>query len=46
MEWGSEEDVPKWVTPQEIAGTISYLLRDEAGSVNGSDIRLFGRLNI
>ncbi|MBN1448478.1 MAG: SDR family NAD(P)-dependent oxidoreductase [Bacteroidetes bacterium] len=46
MEWGSEEDVPKWVTPQEIAGTISHLLGDEAGSVNGSDIRLFGRLNI
>jgi len=46
MEWGSEEDVPKWITPEEIAGTISYLLRDEAGGVNGSDIRLFGRLNI
>jgi len=46
LEWGSEDDIPKWITPEEIAGTISYLLRDEAGGVNGSDIRLFGQLNV
>jgi NAD(P)-dependent dehydrogenase (short-subunit alcohol dehydrogenase family) len=44
--WGSEEDMRKWVKPEEIAGTIAYLLRDEASGVNGSDIRLFGKLSI
>ena len=43
LSWGSEEDIPRWVTPEEIAGTISYLLRPEATGVNGSDIRLFGK---
>lgn len=46
LEWGSDEDIPKWITPEEIAGTINYLLREEAGGVNGSDIRLFGQLNV
>ena len=46
LEWGSDEDVPKWVTPEEIAGTVAYLLRPEAAGVNGSDIRLFGGLGV
>lgn len=46
LEWGSEEDVPKWVTPEQIAATISHLLSENASGVNGSDIRLFGQLNI
>lgn len=46
LSWGSEEDIPRWVTPEEIAGTISYLLRPEASGVNGSDIRLFGKLGL
>lgn len=46
LSWGSEEDVAKWVTPAEIAGTIAYLLAEEASGVNGSDIRLFGKLGV
>jgi NAD(P)-dependent dehydrogenase (short-subunit alcohol dehydrogenase family) len=46
LSWGAEEDIPKWVTPDEIASTISYLLSEKANGVNGSDIRLFGALNI
>ncbi len=46
LSWGSEEDVPKWVTPGEIASTISHLLHPESAGVNGSEIRLFGQLNI
>lgn len=46
LEWGSDEQIPKWITPKEIASTIAYLLREEAAGVNGSDIRLFGQLNI
>lgn len=46
LSWGSDEDIPKWVTPQEIASTISYLLSEAATGVNGSDIRLFGKLNV
>ncbi|MBE0642833.1 MAG: SDR family NAD(P)-dependent oxidoreductase [Bacteroidetes bacterium] len=46
LSWGAEEDIPDWVTPGEIAGTINYLLSTEASGVNGSDIRLFGKLNI
>ncbi|MFZ1729821.1 MAG: SDR family NAD(P)-dependent oxidoreductase [Bacteroidota bacterium] len=46
LSWGAEEDVAKWVTPAEIAGTIAYLLADESSGVNGSDIRLFGKLGV
>lgn len=44
--WGSDDDVARWVSPGEIAGTVAYLLREEAAGVNGSDIRLFGKLNV
>ncbi len=46
LSWGTEEDIPEWVTPEEIAATIAFLLAPEASGVNGSDIRLFGKLNI
>jgi NAD(P)-dependent dehydrogenase (short-subunit alcohol dehydrogenase family) len=46
LEWGSEEEAKKWVTPAQIAGTVVYLLGDGAAAVNGSDIRLFAGLNL
>ncbi|MBR9979333.1 MAG: SDR family oxidoreductase [Bacteroidetes bacterium] len=46
LSWGSDEDIPKWITPEEIAATISYLLSAPAAGINGSDIRLFGTLNV
>ena len=31
-----------WTTPEELTATILYLLSDEAGSVNGAKIPLYG----
>ena len=45
-EWGRDEEIPRWVSPEEIAGTIAFLLREDSAGLNGSDIRLFGKLNI
>jgi NAD(P)-dependent dehydrogenase (short-subunit alcohol dehydrogenase family) len=46
LSWGAAEDIPKWTPPADIAAAVSYLLSDAAGSVNGSDVRLFGGLNV
>ncbi|MEO8169085.1 MAG: SDR family oxidoreductase, partial [bacterium] len=35
-------DVQKWVTPEEIAGVILFLCSDEARSINGNTIKVFG----
>lgn len=44
--WGTEAEIATWVSPEEIAGTIAFLLREDSRGINGSDIRLFGKLNI
>ena len=41
-EWGSAEDIKKWVTPQQIAEAIEHLLSDAGKAVNGSVIQAFG----
>lgn len=41
-EWGSEEDIKKWVKPEEVAEAISFLLSDKGNSVRGSIIKVFG----
>jgi NAD(P)-dependent dehydrogenase (short-subunit alcohol dehydrogenase family) len=46
LSWGAEAEIAKWVTPEEIAGTIAFLLAEESSGINGSDIRLFGKLNV
>ena len=35
-------DVKKWVTPEEIAHLVSYLCSDEAQSVSGNVIKIYG----
>ncbi|HEX7620546.1 MAG TPA: SDR family oxidoreductase [Anaerolineales bacterium] len=35
-------DNNSWTTPEEIAASILYLLTDEAGTINGAKIPLFG----
>lgn len=45
-EWANEDEAARWVTPVEIASTLSYLLSPEASGVNGSVIQLFGDQNI
>lgn len=37
-------DPSKWVTPEEIADVIAWLISDEAKAVNGSILRLYGAL--
>ncbi len=46
LEWGSEEDMKKWVTPDDIARMILYLCSDDARSTNGSVIQMFGKMNL
>ncbi len=35
-------DNSTWTTPEELTAAILYLLSDEAGTVNGAKIPLFG----
>ncbi|MGC9318802.1 MAG: SDR family NAD(P)-dependent oxidoreductase [Armatimonadota bacterium] len=39
-----DADCSRWVTPQQIAGVLAWLISDEAGVVNGSVLRLYGEL--
>ncbi|MBP9096577.1 MAG: SDR family NAD(P)-dependent oxidoreductase [Ignavibacteria bacterium] len=41
-EWGSEEDIKKWVKPEEVADAISYLISDKGNSIRSSIIKVFG----
>lgn len=46
LSWGSYDEISSWVLPEQIAATVANLLHDEGAAVNGSDLRLFGALNI
>jgi 3-oxoacyl-[acyl-carrier protein] reductase len=46
LSWGAEDEIPKWTPPEHIADAVAYFLSENAASVNGSDLRLFGGLNI
>lgn len=39
-EWGSADEIPKWTTPEDIAGLCFYLTSDDGAAVNGSTIRI------
>lgn len=41
-EWGSEEDIKKWVKPEEIADIIFDLVTDKYKSVRESTIKVYG----
>lgn len=43
-EWGSPEEIQKWVTPEAIARTIADLLAP-TNDVNGAVIPMYGRLS-
>lgn len=40
LEWGSEAEMNSWVTPQEIAEKIFFLISPAAGSVTGSVVEM------
>ncbi len=41
-EWGNPDDIPYWVTPEEIADTMLNLCKEESRSINGAVIEIFG----
>jgi len=41
-EWGSDEDIKKWVKPEEIAEIIYDFVSDEFSSVRQSHIKVYG----
>jgi NAD(P)-dependent dehydrogenase (short-subunit alcohol dehydrogenase family) len=41
-EWGSEEDIKKWVKPEEVASIIFDLISDNYKSVRESIIKVYG----
>ena len=43
-EWGSPEEIQKWITPEAIARTIADLLEPTNG-VSGATIPMYGRLH-
>lgn len=42
--WGSAADVPKWVTPHQIASMMIHLCSDEGKAVNGQIIQMYGKV--
>jgi NAD(P)-dependent dehydrogenase (short-subunit alcohol dehydrogenase family) len=43
-EWGSKEEIEKWIKPEEISEIILKMLSEEFSFLNGSRIKLFGSL--
>ncbi len=43
-EWGSDEDIKKWVKPQDVAGIILTLLSEEWKQTRGSVVKILGAL--
>ena len=43
-EWGSDEDIKKWVTADEIAKIIYNLISDEFSNVRSSQIKVYGSI--
>lgn len=41
-EWGSEDDIKKWVKPEQVAGVIHSLMTDIWGNSRGSIVKLLG----
>ena len=39
-----DADFATWVTPEELANVIAFLLSDEASAINGAGIPVVGRL--
>lgn len=43
-EWGSDEEMKKWVKPEEIANIVYSLISDKFSSVRNSVIKVYGAL--
>lgn len=42
-QWGTDEEMKQWVTPEQIASTISYLCSTDGAAVNGQIITMNGK---
>lgn len=42
-QWGTVEEINQWVTPEQIAATITHLCSAEGGAVNGQIITMYGK---
>ncbi len=42
--WMKRGDESRWVTPEEIASTILFLCSDEARSLSGTTVKMYGRV--
>jgi 3-oxoacyl-[acyl-carrier protein] reductase len=42
-EWGTEEDIKKWVTPESIAQIILNLISEDFDNVHSSEIKVLGK---
>ena len=42
-QWGTAEEIPKWITPDQIAEKIVELCSDMGKSINGEIIQMYGK---
>jgi NAD(P)-dependent dehydrogenase (short-subunit alcohol dehydrogenase family) len=42
--WGSDEEIKKWITPDEIADMILYLISDSGRGINGQALEMYGKV--
>ena len=42
--WGTEEEIKKWVTPDQIADMILHLCSDSGAAINGQVIQMYGKV--
>jgi NAD(P)-dependent dehydrogenase (short-subunit alcohol dehydrogenase family) len=43
-EWGTQEEIKKWVTPEQIAEMIIHLCTDDGSAINGHIIQMYGKV--
>lgn len=42
--WGSDEDMKKWVTPEQIAAMILWICSENGRAINGQIIQMYGKV--
>ena len=42
--WGTEEEIKKWVTPEQIADMIVYLCSESGTAFNGQILQMYGKV--
>lgn len=42
--WGSDDQIKKWTTPEEIAEVVVFLIQDKSAGVNDTQFRMYGEI--